>query len=42
MTVPSSVAEVLTDHVTLEVECIDRMYLNLYVPKLQYETGVVA
>ena len=41
MTVPRSVAEVLADHVTLEVECIDRMYLNLYVPKLQYETGVV-
>lgn len=41
MTVPRSVAQVLTDHVTLEVECIDRMYLNLYVPKLQYETGVV-
>jgi len=41
MTVPRSVADVLTGHVTLEVECIDRMYLNLYVPKLQYETGVV-
>ena len=41
MTVARSVAEVLADHVTLEVECIDRMYLNLYVPKLQYETGVV-
>ncbi len=41
MTVPRSVAEVLSGHVTLEVECIDRMYLNLYVPKLQYETGVV-
>jgi hypothetical protein len=27
--------------VTLEVECVDRMYLNLYVPKLQYESGVV-
>jgi hypothetical protein len=25
----------------LEVECIDRMYLNMYVPKLQYEMGVV-
>jgi hypothetical protein len=35
------VADVLDGHVTLEVECIDRMYLNLYVPKLQYETGVV-
>ena len=41
MTVARSVAEVLTDHVTLEVECIDRMYLNLYVPNLQYEGGVV-
>lgn len=41
MTVARSVAEVLTDHVTLEVECIDRMYLNLYVPTLQYEGGVV-
>jgi hypothetical protein len=41
MTVARSVAEVLSEHVTLEVECIDRMYLNLYVPKLQYEAGVV-
>jgi hypothetical protein len=41
MTVPRSVADVLDGHVTLEVECIDRMYLNLYVPKLQYDTGVV-
>jgi hypothetical protein len=41
MTLARSVAEVLADHVTLEVECIDRMYLNLYVPKLQYEMGVV-
>jgi Lhr-like helicase len=41
MTVPRSVADVLADHVTLTVECIDRMYLNLYVPKLQYEGGVV-
>jgi hypothetical protein len=41
MTVPRSVADVLSEHVTLEVECIDRMYLNLYVPNLQYDTGVV-
>ena len=41
MTIARSVAEVLSDHVTLEVECIDRMYLNLYVPKLQYDGGVV-
>jgi hypothetical protein len=41
MTIPRSVADVLSDHVTLEIECIDRMYLNLYVPKLQYESGIV-
>jgi hypothetical protein len=41
MTVPRSVADVLADHVTLEVECIDRMYLNVYVPKLQFVNGVV-
>jgi hypothetical protein len=35
MSVPRSGAEVLADHVTLEVEGIDRMYLNVYVPGLQ-------
>jgi len=40
MTVARSVAEVLERHVTLEVECIDRMYLNVYVPILQTEGGV--
>jgi hypothetical protein len=40
MTIPHSVAEVLAEHVTLELECIDRMYLNLYVPMLQTEQGV--
>jgi hypothetical protein len=29
------VAEVIRDHVTLEVEGIDRMYLNVYQPRLQ-------
>jgi hypothetical protein len=38
---PRSAAEILAEHVTLEVECIDRMYLNLYQPKLQHELGVV-
>jgi hypothetical protein len=42
MTLPRSVAEVLSDHVLLEVECIDRMYLNVYVPQLQYATGLVS
>lgn len=32
---------VLRDHVTLEVESIDRMYLNAYVPRLQMVGGVV-
>jgi hypothetical protein len=40
MTVARSVAEVLDEHVTLEVECIDRMYLNLYVQLLQTERGI--
>ena len=41
MTIARSAADVLSGRVTLEVECVDRMYLNLYVPKLQYESGVV-
>jgi len=42
MSVPRSVAEVLNEHVTLEVEGIDRMYLNVYVPGLQREQGVAS
>jgi len=41
MTLPRTVADVLTEHVTFEVECIDRMYLNVYVPGLQYAAGLV-
>ena len=41
MSVPRTVADVLRGHVSLEVEGIDRMYLNVYVPKLQRELGVV-
>ena len=41
MTLPRTVADVLGDHVTLELECIDRMYLNLYQPRLQHELGAV-
>ncbi len=41
MTLPRTAADVLTSHVTFEVECIDRMYLNVYVPRLQYATGLV-
>jgi hypothetical protein len=38
---PRTVAEVLGEHVTLELTSIDRMYLNVYVPKLQHVLGVV-
>lgn len=34
-----SVAEILDDHVTFELEAIDRMYLNAYVPSLQTGGG---
>jgi hypothetical protein len=41
MTVARTVGDVLRDHVTLEVECVDRLYLNVYQPRLQYVNGVV-
>ena len=37
----SNVSAVLSKHVVFEVECIDRMYLNVYVPGLQYTSGLV-
>src|SRR6516165_8864638 len=40
MSVPRSVAEVLREHVTLELECVDRLYLNVYQPELQRERNV--
>ena len=40
MKVARSVAEVLSQHTTLTLECIDRMYLNVYVPLLQAGAGV--
>ena len=42
MSIAQTVTEVLREHVTLAVESIDRMYLNVYVPQLQHERGVVA
>jgi hypothetical protein len=39
MTLPRSVADVLDRHVTFEIESIDRMYLNVYQPLLQYPRG---
>ena len=40
MTVARSVADVLDDHVVFEVESIDRMYLNVWQPRLAYGGGV--
>jgi hypothetical protein len=42
MSIPLTVTEILRDHVTLEVESLDRMYLNVYVPQLQHARGVAA
>ncbi|HTH92515.1 hypothetical protein [Mycobacterium sp.] len=41
MTVARSVADVLTDHVVFEIDCIDRMYCNVYVPQLQHAGGLI-
>jgi hypothetical protein len=41
MTLPRSAADVLNEHVVFEVECIDRMYLNVYQPRLQHELGLI-
>lgn len=35
-----SVAAILRSHVTLELEGIDRLYLNVYMPRLQSPAGV--
>ena len=40
--IAQTVAELLADHVRLTVEGIDRMYLNVYVPRLQCAYGAVS
>jgi hypothetical protein len=40
MTLPRSAADVLADHVTFELESIDRMYCNVYQPRLQHPKAV--
>jgi hypothetical protein len=40
MKLSKSVAELQREHVVMELECIDRMYLNAYVPQLTTEAGV--
>src|ERR1700741_3647807 len=39
--IAQSVAEIVSRHVRLTVEGIDRIYLNVFVPGLQYEQGIV-
>lgn len=40
MSVPQTVADIIDDHVTFELESLDRMYLNVYQPLLQTGGGV--
>ena len=40
MTVARSAGDVLSDHTVFEVECIDRMFLNVWLPRLAYGAGV--
>ncbi len=39
MVIARSAGEVLENHATLELECLDRLYLNAYVPMLQTGGG---
>jgi hypothetical protein len=41
MTLPRTVSDVVAEHTVFEIECIDRMYLNVYVPQLQHPAGIV-
>jgi len=41
MTLPRTVSDVVTEHTVFEIESVDRMYLNVYVPQLQYPAGIV-
>ena len=37
-----TVNDLLDGHVALDIQCLDRIYLNAYVPKLQTSAQVVA
>src|SRR4030095_5147629 len=41
MTLARTVADVLAEQVVFEIECIDRMYCNVYVPQLQHAGGLL-
>ena len=42
MNTTPTLAQIQSEHVVLELECIDRMYLNAYVPQLTSEGGIAA
>ena len=42
MAAVGNVNEILDGHVVLDLECLDRIYLNAYVPILQSSGQVVA
>jgi hypothetical protein len=42
MTLPRTAADVLSAHVVFEIESIDRMYLNVWQPRLQHGAGAAA
>lgn len=42
MNATPTLAQRQSEHVVLELECIDRMYLNAYVPQLTSEAGIAA
>src|SRR5437764_7775810 len=42
MAKPVTVNDVLDGHVALDLECLDRIYLNAYVPNLQVAGQVVS
>jgi len=42
MSLTHSLAQLQKEHVVMELECIDRMYLNPYVPQLTSEGGIAA
>src|SRR2546427_2412210 len=42
MKLTRSLAQLQKEHVVMELECSDRMYLNAYVPKLTSEAGIAA
>src|SRR5207245_7732247 len=42
MKLTHSLAQLQKEHVVMELECIDRMYLNAYVPQLTSEAGIAS